>query len=279
MPEELARLQATLATAEEGKAHLEERPSPGRGEMRQPGAKSPLMALRERKGTQQTKRGDLRSDEAVAKALEEMMARIKGGVGTAASEAGGRVPLPGKKTTQLHPWGSQGASSPTSQSPRRLAKVYQTGGASLQGKDPAREAAKPDGGWSFTDCTKAAPELGGGPQSNVKPPSRHSPTKQTRLQDLHYAASIGQIQWLQISLQKAESPDQADINGFSTLHTAALHGRLDCMKMLIEKYNLDVNLASLRGWRPIHLVLGQESKDTAAQCLHYLLSKGADVNV
>ncbi|XP_039189822.1 ankyrin repeat domain-containing protein 53 [Crotalus tigris] len=115
--------------------------------------------------------------------------------------------------------------------------------------------------------------------SNVKPPSRQSPTKQNRLQDLHYAASIGQTQWLQISLQKAESPDQADINGFSTLHTAALHGRLDCMTMLIEKYNLDVNLASLRGWRPIHLVLGQESKDTAAQCLHYLLSNGADVNV
>ncbi|ETE58440.1 Ankyrin repeat domain-containing protein 53, partial [Ophiophagus hannah] len=49
--------------------------------------------------------------------------------------------------------------------------------------------------------------------------------------------------------------------------------------MLIEKYNLDINLASLRGWRPIHLVLGQESKAMAVECLQYLLSKGADVNV
>ncbi|XP_032080189.1 ankyrin repeat domain-containing protein 53 [Thamnophis elegans] len=114
--------------------------------------------------------------------------------------------------------------------------------------------------------------------SNVKPQSsRQAATKQNR--DLHYAASTGQTQWLQITLQKAESPNQADINGFSMLHTAALHGRLDCMKMLIEKYNLDINLGSLRGWRPIHLVLGQESKAMAVECLQYLLSKGADVNV
>ncbi|XP_034281922.1 ankyrin repeat domain-containing protein 53 [Pantherophis guttatus] len=114
--------------------------------------------------------------------------------------------------------------------------------------------------------------------SNVKPQSsRQASTKQT--QDSHYAASTGQTQWLQITLQKAETPNQADINGFSTLHTAALHGRLDCMKMLIEKFNLDINMASLRGWRPIHLVLGQESKAMAVECLQYLLSKGADVNV
>ncbi|XP_070612815.1 ankyrin repeat domain-containing protein 53 [Erythrolamprus reginae] len=114
--------------------------------------------------------------------------------------------------------------------------------------------------------------------SNLKSqPSRQTTAKQTR--DSLYAASIGQTQWLQIALQKAETPNQADINGFSTLHTAALHGRLDCMKMLIEKFNMDINLASLRGWRPIHLVLGQESKAMAVECLQYLLSKGANVNV
>lgn len=49
--------------------------------------------------------------------------------------------------------------------------------------------------------------------------------------------------------------------------------------MLIEKYHINVDLASLRGWRPIHLVLGRESKGMALECLQYLLSKGADVNV
>ncbi|XP_063166830.1 ankyrin repeat domain-containing protein 53 [Candoia aspera] len=113
--------------------------------------------------------------------------------------------------------------------------------------------------------------------SNIKPP-KHGPTKH-KLRGRHYAASTGQTQWLQISLQKAESPTQSDINGFSTLHTAALYGRLDCMKMLIEKYHINVNLASLRGWRSIHLVLGRESKGMSLECLQYLLSKGADVNV
>ncbi|XP_039189802.1 shootin-1-like isoform X2 [Crotalus tigris] len=117
LPEELARLQATLATAEKGKAHLEQRllraeekcaslerkvkvleegaqppdapeespvvpvpPPPPLPPPTFPAKADPLMALRERKGAQQTKRGDLRSDEAVAKALEEMMGRIKGGV-------------------------------------------------------------------------------------------------------------------------------------------------------------------------------------------------------
>ncbi|KAM6441251.1 ankyrin repeat domain-containing protein 53 [Liasis olivaceus] len=108
--------------------------------------------------------------------------------------------------------------------------------------------------------------------------TKHGGTRY-RSREGHYAASMGHTQWLQITVQKAESPTQSDINGFSTLHTAALHGRLDCMKMLIEKYNVDVNLASLRGWRPIHLVMGQESKDMAMPCLQYLLSKGADVNV
>ncbi|KAK9398519.1 shootin-1-like [Crotalus adamanteus] len=94
LPEELARLQATLATAEEGKAHLEQRllqaeencaslerkvkaleegaqppdtpeespvvpvpPPPPLPPPTFPAKADPLMALREKKGTQQTKRG------------------------------------------------------------------------------------------------------------------------------------------------------------------------------------------------------------------------------
>ncbi|XP_033015493.1 ankyrin repeat domain-containing protein 53 [Lacerta agilis] len=97
--------------------------------------------------------------------------------------------------------------------------------------------------------------------------------------DSQYAASSGQVHWLKICIQKAESPTQADINGFSALHTAALYGRLDCIQMLVEKFKVDVNLASLTGWRPIHLVLSKESRDAALECLLYLIKKQADVNV
>uniref|UniRef100_UPI00109F8633 ankyrin repeat domain-containing protein 53 n=1 Tax=Podarcis muralis TaxID=64176 RepID=UPI00109F8633 len=97
--------------------------------------------------------------------------------------------------------------------------------------------------------------------------------------DSQYAASSGQVHWLKICIQKAESPTQADINGFSALHTAALYGRLDCIQMLVDKFKVDVNLASLTGWRPIHLVLSKESRNAALECLQYLIKKQADVNV
>ncbi|XP_015269351.1 PREDICTED: ankyrin repeat domain-containing protein 53 [Gekko japonicus] len=94
-----------------------------------------------------------------------------------------------------------------------------------------------------------------------------------------YAASTGEVNWLQMCLQKTESPTQADINGFSALHTSALFGRLDCLKMLVEKYGVSVDLASLTGWRPIHLVMNKESENRALECLQYLIGKEADVNV
>lgn len=49
--------------------------------------------------------------------------------------------------------------------------------------------------------------------------------------------------------------------------------------MLIERYNVDVNLVSTSGWRPIHLVMSKESEARALECLQYLIKKGADVNV
>ncbi|XP_066488317.1 ankyrin repeat domain-containing protein 53 [Tiliqua scincoides] len=60
---------------------------------------------------------------------------------------------------------------------------------------------------------------------------------------------------------------------------ASLHGRLDCIKMLIEKYHVDVDLVSATGWRPLHLVMSRESEGRALECLQYLIGKGADVNV
>ncbi|XP_044875613.1 ankyrin repeat domain-containing protein 53-like [Mauremys mutica] len=95
----------------------------------------------------------------------------------------------------------------------------------------------------------------------------------------HMAASVGNLYWLQECLQKAESPNQADINGFSAIHLAALHGRLECLKLVVEKFEVDVNLASLTGWTPIHLVMNKESGPRALACLQYLIGKGADINI
>ncbi|XP_054846329.1 ankyrin repeat domain-containing protein 53 [Eublepharis macularius] len=67
--------------------------------------------------------------------------------------------------------------------------------------------------------------------------------------------------------------------GFSALHTAALFGRLDCIQMLVEKFGVSVDSESLTGWRPVHLVMNKESGNRALECLKYLISKSADVNI
>ncbi|CAM4551364.1 unnamed protein product [Lepidochelys olivacea] len=73
--------------------------------------------------------------------------------------------------------------------------------------------------------------------------------------------------------------EETDINGFSAIHLAALYGRLECLKLIVEKFEVDVNLASLTGWTPIHLVMNKESGPRALECLQYLIGKGADINV
>ncbi|XP_018418660.1 PREDICTED: ankyrin repeat domain-containing protein 53 [Nanorana parkeri] len=93
------------------------------------------------------------------------------------------------------------------------------------------------------------------------------------------AASVGNVDWLRLCMQAAGSHIEQDGNGFTALHMAALHGRLRCLKVLIEDYKMDVNLPSRCGWRALHLVLSQKNRKKAKECLQLLLRCGADVNV
>ncbi|XP_043920002.1 ankyrin repeat domain-containing protein 53-like [Protopterus annectens] len=93
------------------------------------------------------------------------------------------------------------------------------------------------------------------------------------------AAAVGDLAWLRQSLQKAKSVTHTDKHGLTVIHLAALHGHLECLKELIEKYNVDIDLASSEGWRPIHLVLNKECGPNAMSCLKYLIEKKANVNV
>ncbi|XP_060689120.1 ankyrin repeat domain-containing protein 53 [Hemiscyllium ocellatum] len=93
------------------------------------------------------------------------------------------------------------------------------------------------------------------------------------------AATVGDVHWLQLSLNKAKGKVAVDQNGYNAVHLAALNGRLECLKMLVEDYQMDVNLANPLGWSPIHLILNKECQFRALKCLQYLLQIGADPNV
>ncbi|KAM4706565.1 ankyrin repeat domain-containing protein 53 [Discoglossus pictus] len=93
------------------------------------------------------------------------------------------------------------------------------------------------------------------------------------------AAAIGNLNWLQLSIKNAYGEVKSDRHGFTAMHLAALHGRLQCLKLLVEDFKLSVDLPSHSGWRALHLVLNQKSGSRALDCVRYLIEQGADVNV
>ncbi|XP_054766573.2 ankyrin repeat domain-containing protein 53-like [Lytechinus pictus] len=94
--------------------------------------------------------------------------------------------------------------------------------------------------------------------------------------DEFMAAAIGDTAWLRQTLKEGKNPENFDKNGLSAIHLAALHGRIECLKLLVEKYHVSVNLASSTGWRPIHLCINSRTGKRSLECMKYLLDMGAD---
>nr|KAG5686405.1 hypothetical protein BaRGS_023705 [Batillaria attramentaria] len=97
--------------------------------------------------------------------------------------------------------------------------------------------------------------------------------------DEFMAAAIGDVEWLKQSLRENGSQINYDKNGLTALHLAAIHGRLECLKLCVEKFKQDINLPSSTGWRPVHLVISNQTGKRSLQCLNYLLEKSADASI
>lgn len=97
--------------------------------------------------------------------------------------------------------------------------------------------------------------------------------------DEFMAAAIGDVEWLKQSLRDAGPDVNFDKNGLTAIHLAAIHGRLECLKVCIEKFKININLPSSTGWRPVHLCISNQTGNRSIQCLAYLLEKGADGSI
>ncbi|KAM7435253.1 Ankyrin repeat domain-containing protein 53 [Porites harrisoni] len=98
--------------------------------------------------------------------------------------------------------------------------------------------------------------------------------------DVLMASAIGDVTWLQQSLydtRKAYSVSKE--HGLAPVHLAAQNGQLECLKVMIEKYKVDVNHQSASGWTPLHLAINKVTKKRGLRCVRYLLEKGADPSV
>ena len=104
-------------------------------------------------------------------------------------------------------------------------------------------------------------------------------TKEKNLpHDEFMAAGVGDTKWLNYSLRDGHDPCLFDKRGLSSIHIAAMHGRLECLKLLVETYFVDVNFQSQTGFYPLHLAINKSNDKRALECVKYLISKGADVN-
>ena len=92
------------------------------------------------------------------------------------------------------------------------------------------------------------------------------------------ASSSGDVTWLEQTLRSnfKKALSQTKKQGFSTIHLAAMNSHLQCLKILIEKQLVPVDLESETGWRAIHLAINTKDKTMSLKCLMYLLEQGAD---
>ncbi|CAF0864445.1 unnamed protein product [Didymodactylos carnosus] len=95
---------------------------------------------------------------------------------------------------------------------------------------------------------------------------------------LHWACSSGATDIVEFLLTKYRLPvDDADETGWTPLMIAVSTGRLDIVRMLLEK-NVDVDQQNVAGARPLHYACSKNYYDARNNIAKLLLEHDADVN-
>jgi ankyrin repeat protein len=89
------------------------------------------------------------------------------------------------------------------------------------------------------------------------------------------AASMGQSLRIQSLIEKGEDVNWKDSKGFSVLHAAVNGGFADCVEILVNKGNANVNISDRDGTTPLHIACTLNHSGL----VRFLIQKGAKVNV
>jgi len=99
---------------------------------------------------------------------------------------------------------------------------------------------------------------------------RQQLAKRRKMKTLSEYAESGEKDLLELELMdidRSQIGTFRDDRGNSVLHIACIHGRLDCVVMLIDEMGLNVNLRDSKGWTPIAVAAFHGHKTTCRELM------------
>ena len=92
---------------------------------------------------------------------------------------------------------------------------------------------------------------------------------------LHYSACGGSYELVKYFANMGSDAELKSNSGFNCLHIAALNGHLNLCKTLIDKNNVDVQMAGNKGWTALHF----SAKKGSYELLTYFSDLGIDIDL
>ena len=92
---------------------------------------------------------------------------------------------------------------------------------------------------------------------------------------LHYSAQNGSYKLVKFFIDMGIHINLKATDGMNCLHIAADYGHLNLCKMLINEYNVDVQLPENDGWTALHF----SAKNGSFEMVKYFINMGIDINL
>ena len=95
---------------------------------------------------------------------------------------------------------------------------------------------------------------------------------------LHLACESGMIEVVRYLLRHHADANAKNVYQYRPIHVSCYHLQLNVLKELVENWNAYIDAANTHGFTPLH-ILAQRMDTRALDFLHYLLERGANVDL